>query len=233
MADDSPASQGPGRWDPILVSLAVLTVVSGVGDAISYLGLGHVFVANMTGNVVFLGFAAAGAGQLSVPASLIALAAFLVGSLLGGRLGRQQAQKTRRLRYALTLQIAVIAAATAIVGVAGHVGDVRYALTAVLAIAMGLQNSTVRALSVPDMTTTVLTLTLTGLAADSSAAGGTNPRWARRTSAVVLMLSGAVLGAVLLLHVGMPVALAAMLSLIAASIAATRVPAVPRSGSSA
>jgi len=72
MADDSPASQAPGRWDPILASLAVLTVVSGVGDAISYLGLGHVFVANMTGNVVFLGFAAAGAGQLSVLASLIA-----------------------------------------------------------------------------------------------------------------------------------------------------------------
>lgn len=56
--------------------LAMLSVVSGVRDAVSYRGLGHVFVANMTGNVVFLGFADAGASQLSVPASLTALAGF-------------------------------------------------------------------------------------------------------------------------------------------------------------
>jgi uncharacterized membrane protein YoaK (UPF0700 family) len=68
------------RLDPVLASLGVLTVVSGMGDAISYVGLGHVFVANMTGNVVFLGFGAAGAAQLSVPASLVALAGFLLGS---------------------------------------------------------------------------------------------------------------------------------------------------------
>lgn len=77
------------------------------------------------------------------------------------------------------------------------------------------------------MTTAVLTSTPTGLAADSTSAGGANPRWARRTSAVGLMLAGAVLGAVVLRDVGMPVALGAMLALIALAIAATGLPALP------
>lgn len=63
------------------------------------------------------------------------------------------------------------------------------------AIAMGLRNATVRKLAVADMTTTVLTLTLTGIAADSSLAGGTNPRWARRLASVIAMFAGAALGA--------------------------------------
>jgi hypothetical protein len=57
-------------------------------DAITYLDLGHVFAANMTGNVVLLRFGLVGANQTSVPASLVSLAAFLVGAALGGRLAR-------------------------------------------------------------------------------------------------------------------------------------------------
>lgn len=63
---------------------------------------------------------------------------------------------------------------------------------------MGLRNATVRRLAVPDMTTTVLTLTLTGLAADSSPAGGDNPRLGRRVASVLPMFGGALLGALLL-----------------------------------
>jgi uncharacterized membrane protein YoaK (UPF0700 family) len=63
-----------------------MTVVTGLVDAFSYLALGHVFVANMTGNVVFLGFAVAGAHGFSIAASLIALASFGVGSIIGGRI---------------------------------------------------------------------------------------------------------------------------------------------------
>ena len=72
----------PGAQDrdgPLVPLLIVLTLLTGVVDATSYLSLGHVFVANMTGNVVFLGFAIAGAGGLSVASSLIALAAYLAG----------------------------------------------------------------------------------------------------------------------------------------------------------
>jgi len=68
----------------LLLSLTMLTVVSGLVDAVSYLGLGHVFTANMTGNVVLLGFAAAGAPGFSVAASLVSLGSFLVGAAAAG-----------------------------------------------------------------------------------------------------------------------------------------------------
>ena len=74
--------------------LLLLTVVAGAVDAVSYLALGHVFVANMTGNVVFLGFAAAGAGEISLRATLAAMGAFLVGSVAGGRLAQRSPAMT-------------------------------------------------------------------------------------------------------------------------------------------
>ena len=70
---------------PLPALLVGLTVVTGLVDAYSYLTLGHVFVANMTGNVVFFGFAIAGTGSISITASLLAVLAFAVGALLGGR----------------------------------------------------------------------------------------------------------------------------------------------------
>src|SRR5258706_3448963 len=72
---------------PLPALLLVLTGVTGLVDAVSYLKLGHVFVANMTGNVVFLGFAVADAADFSIPASLLAIAAFMAGALVGGRVG--------------------------------------------------------------------------------------------------------------------------------------------------
>jgi len=73
-----PRGSKDGPLPPLLL---VLTVVTGLVDATSYLKLGHVFVANMTGNVVFLGFGIAGAGGISVWASLTALGSFLVGGV--------------------------------------------------------------------------------------------------------------------------------------------------------
>jgi uncharacterized membrane protein YoaK (UPF0700 family) len=66
--------------------LYLFTAVTGLVDAVSYIALGHVFTANMTGNIVFLGFALAGVPGLSASRSLTALGAFLVGALIGGRL---------------------------------------------------------------------------------------------------------------------------------------------------
>jgi len=65
---------------------------------------------------------------------------------------------------------------------------------------LGIRNATVRKLAVQDLTTTVLTLTITGLAADSFLAGGNNPRWGRRVGSVGSMFAGAGLGALLLKH---------------------------------
>ena len=69
---------------PLPVLLLVLTAATGVVDAVSLLALGRVFVANMTGNVVFLGMALANAPGFSLAASLAALAGFLLGAFAGG-----------------------------------------------------------------------------------------------------------------------------------------------------
>src|SRR2546430_11379246 len=78
---------GQGRPASLPLLLLVLTVTTGLIDAVSVLGLGRVFTANMTGNVVFLGFALARVPGFSAVRSLAALAAFLAGAVIGGRLG--------------------------------------------------------------------------------------------------------------------------------------------------
>jgi uncharacterized membrane protein YoaK (UPF0700 family) len=200
-----PPGSADGALPPLLI---LLTVVTGIVDAVAYLKLGHVFVANMTGNVVFLGFAAAGASGLSVYGSLLAIACFLPGGVAAGRLAaRQGNDRLGQLRTATGIQVVFCAAAIAVAAVAGsNLGSAsRYALIALLALAMGVQNATARRLAVPDLTTTVLTLTLTGIAADSRLAGGPGTKTGRRLLSVVSMALGALIGAVLLLKVA-PVA---------------------------
>jgi uncharacterized membrane protein YoaK (UPF0700 family) len=196
--------------------LFVLTIVTGLVDAVSYLKLGHVFVANMTGNVVFLGFAVAGAPDFSIPASLVAIASFLVGAVTGGRLASSMPEhRTRFFAIAILVKLALVGVAL-IVAIAMVEGDlVRYALIVLLALAMGLQNAAARFLAIPDLTTTVLTLTLTGLAADSTPAGGNNPRAGRRLLATGAMFLGAAVGAFLVFHIGVGAVLALTFTLLA------------------
>ncbi len=179
----------------------------------SYLGLGRVFTANMTGNVVVLGFAAAGAPGFSAPASLTSLVAFLAGALCAGLAARRIVRRGRLLILAMAAEAALgaVAATVAMLSATLASGASRYAVIGVLAFAMGMRNATVRRLAVPDMTTTVLTMTLTGLAADSRLARGTGQGSARRASAVAAMLIGAFAGAALYLHAGagLPLVIAA------------------------
>jgi uncharacterized membrane protein YoaK (UPF0700 family) len=74
---------------PVRILLA-MSVVTGIVDAVSFLALGRVFTANMTGNVVLLGFAIAGAPGLSISRSVVALLAFLSGAVLGGRVAPEE-----------------------------------------------------------------------------------------------------------------------------------------------
>ncbi|MFI9617021.1 YoaK family protein [Streptomyces sp. NPDC052023] len=198
------AAVPPARRDLLPAALTILTFVTGLMDAISYLGMGHVFTANMTGNVAILGFAAAGTPGFSVLASLVALAAFLAGAVGAGRLAGffRNRRRERWVRTAFATEAVLLAAATA-VAFAVPGGGALYVLITLTGLAMGLRNGTVRKLAVRDMTTTVLTLTLTGLAADSSLAGGSNPGLGRRLLSVVTMLAGALLGAWLVLHHGL------------------------------
>ena len=197
-----PEPRRPGRL--LLATLIGLTVISGLVDAVSYLGLGHVFTANMTGNVVLLGFAAAGASGFSATACLTSLGAFLLGALAAGRLARRLSSRRALLMLAMSTEaVATGTAAVIAFGVAAvSSGWPRFTVIAVLALGMGVRNATIRRLSVPDLTTTVLTMTLTGLAADSALAGGTGAQSTRRIAAVLAMLAGACAGAVAFLHVG-------------------------------
>jgi uncharacterized membrane protein YoaK (UPF0700 family) len=203
---------------PLPPLLLALTLVTGLVDATSYLKLGHVFVANMTGNVVFLGFGIAGAGGISVWASLTALGSFLVGGVGGGRIGaRWSTDRGRHLAATTATELLFVAGGLVVAAFSPHqIGTgSRYAVIALLAVALGVQNATARRLAVPDLTTTVLTMTLTGVAADSALAGGPGSRVARRALSIAAMLLGALIGGALVLKVDNPAPLALATGLLA------------------
>lgn len=191
------------RWAPESVhlgALLVLTFSTGVADAIGYLGLDKVFTGNMTGNVVILGMGASGTTDLPVVGPLVALAAFLLGATLGGRMLRGQGPAVWGRR--VTVLLCGVGAAFGLVAVVMGVSEVdqgtvaAFTLTAVLACAMGLQAAVARWLAVKDVTTVVVTSTITGLAADSRWGAGTPGHpWARRVAAVALIGAGACAGA--------------------------------------
>jgi uncharacterized membrane protein YoaK (UPF0700 family) len=201
------------RHGPLPILLLGLTVLTGLVDAVSYLRLGHVFVANMTGNVVFLGFAAAGIKDFSVLSSLAAIASFLAGAWFGGILSRRNPRHRGYLFWlAMTGETLLVLIALVASLVIVELGDpiLHFGLIVLLGLMMGLQNAIVRRLGVPDLTTTVLTLTVTGLAADAT--GGNR---LRRIASVIAMFVGAVIGAVLVLKINVSAVLAVALVLLA------------------
>src|SRR5437870_8803269 len=197
-------ASSPNTEKVIAYALLVMTAVTGLVEAVSFLSLGHVFTANMTGNIVLLAFATAHVSGLSIARSLTALLAFLVGATLGGRvIARANADSQIRLAaQAFLLEVAFLFAASFCA--IGYRSDLLedsfqpFALIALTALAMGTRNAAVRKLAIPDLTTTVLTLTITGIGADSSLANGNNPRLARRVESIMAMFFGAALGAVVI-----------------------------------
>nr|WP_240674821.1 YoaK family protein [Cellulomonas endophytica] len=218
------------RRDPArlhLVLMLTLTFTTGVVDAVGYLGLDRVFTANMTGNVVILGMALAGADDLPVLGPALALGGFLLGAALGGRVLARTAPGwgTRSTStFAATGVLALGLGAGALAAPPEEGTGWAFALTTVLATAMGLQAAAARKLAVKDVTTVVVTSTLTGLAADSRLAGGSGEGWARRGLAVVLILLGAGVGALALrllgdgTGIGAGLVLAGVVTLVAALV---------------
>ncbi|TDU04807.1 uncharacterized membrane protein YoaK (UPF0700 family) [Streptomyces sp. 846.5] len=205
-----------GRQGPLPPLLIALTVVTGLVDAFSYLVLGRVFVANMTGNVIFMAFSLAGSRDFSLSASLVALVGFAAGALLGGRLANRFPHHRGRLLLAAVLvetALVLFAYAGTEVFADPTSGWVRYLLVALLGVAMGTQNAAARRLAVPDLTTTVLTLTITGIAADGRLAGGADSKAGRRLLSTASMFIGALVGGLLALHgsIGLPLLLAGLL----------------------
>ena len=206
---------------PVKILLA-MTVVTGIVDAVSFLTLGRVFTANMTGNLVLIGFAFAGVPGISISRSAVALLAFLSGAVLGGRVAAEESSWHRWADRAFMLEAlllgvaAVTAAGTGSSAVSSPVQ--LHAVIVLTGVAMGLRSAIVRKLAVPDLTTTVLTLTITGLAAESSLAGGENPRWQRRVAAILAMICGAFAGARMLAHsISLPLAVACGIAAVCAA----------------
>ena len=188
------------RDSQLALPLLGLTVSTGFIDAVSYLGLGHVFTANMTGNIVLLGFGLAGAGGLPVIAPVISLLAFVAGAGAGGHLAKRLDDRSERLfEVAVAAEAALVVTAAAVAALISvrSGSDAGYAVIALLAVAMGVRNAAVRRLAVRDLTTTVLTMTITALAAESPLGGGRGQGTGRRAGAVCSMLVGALMGALL------------------------------------
>jgi uncharacterized membrane protein YoaK (UPF0700 family) len=186
----------PAASRAVVLTLLALTFTTGLVDAVSYLGLGRVFTANMTGNVVLLAFGLAGIDGLPVLAPLASLAAFACGAAAAGfALRRAGAVGPAVLAGALMAEGLVAGVATLVAArSAVHAGTVTAGIIiALLAFAMGLRNAVVRRLAVAELTTTVLTMTVTGLAADgTSVPPGMH---GRRLAALACMLAGAFVGA--------------------------------------
>jgi uncharacterized membrane protein YoaK (UPF0700 family) len=216
------SAASPSNWinhpvhGPLPALLLLLTVATGVVDAVSILALGRVFVANMTGNVIFIGLALAGAPGFSLIASLLALVGFLVGAAVcTPAISRWRSARGRLLAVVTTAELLLLAGALVIAAASNDPlpQTSQNVIAVVAATALGLQNAAARELAVPDATTTVLTMTLTGFAADLHQRNG--QVLLRRLLAVAAMLVGGVAGAVLVLRQGATWALALSLVLVA------------------
>jgi uncharacterized membrane protein YoaK (UPF0700 family) len=209
-----PPPHVPPRTLPGL--MLALTFATGIVDAVGYLRLDQVFAGNMTGNVVILGMAATGGTELPVLGPVLALVLFLIGAALAGRVLRTATPGWGRRCTALLGGVALVLAATALglAMVGPGTAAVRALMASSLALAMGAQAATARHLGVKDVTTVVVTSTLTGLAADSRLGAARDQKALRRGAAVTLIIVGAFTGAALcLVHPGLAMAAAALVVL--------------------
>ncbi len=190
--------------------MLALTFSTGVVDAVGYLGLDRVFTGNMTGNVVLLGMAFAGGAELPILRPALALVFFMLGAALAGRMLRHGPEGWS---WRVSVSLMVVAAWISFLAVFTSVVDVQSdevlgsVTTSSMAAVMGIQAATAKRLKIAEVTTVVVTSTITGLAADSRLAGGDSKFWARRALAISLILAGAVAGAAAL-NVGLWLGLA-------------------------
>ncbi len=194
-----------------LMLMMALTLVTGVVDAVGYLGLDHVFTGNMTGNVVILAMALAGAANLPTLGPLVALGAFLLGAAVAGSTLQSSPKGwNRRVTLLLTAGCIALTGTAAISLIVEDVGrqSIGVIVAAVIAMHMGSQALIARHLGVRDMTTVVITSTMTSLAGESLV-GKQRPRLLnRRLGAVLAMFAGAVIGVLLLqIHFSVPIGL--------------------------
>jgi uncharacterized membrane protein YoaK (UPF0700 family) len=177
-----------------------------------------VFVANMTGNVIFLGFWFVPHSGVDLTAAAVAFVSFVTGAVLGGRLMRHLDHDVRRwLTVALGAEVAALLALAGLAGagVLTYHGGGRLLLIVGLALVFGSQSVAARQFGIQELSTTVLTATIVGIGMDSRLAGGTGLREKLRYAVVGTMCAGAVVGATLSRVVVAPVIGLAALSVAA------------------
>ena len=205
-----------------VASLLLLTFATGIVDAVSVLALGHVFVANMTGNIIFLGFWFVPHSGVDLTAAIVAFVSFLAGTVLGGRLARHIDSDTRLwLTVALGVEVVVLLTLSILAGtgVLHYHDNTKLILIAGLAMTAGSQHAAARQFGIQELSTTVLTSTFVALGFDSRLAGGTGQREKLRYGVVVTMCGGAVAGATITRFAVAPaIALAAAVVAVSAAI---------------
>jgi uncharacterized membrane protein YoaK (UPF0700 family) len=200
-------------------ALLMLTFATGLVDAISVLVLGHVFVANMTGNVIFLGFWFVPHSGVDLTAAAVAFVSFVLGAVIGGRLVRHLDHDPRHwISVALGIEIValLVLAALAGTGVLHYHDGGRLILIVGLALTFGVQSVAARQFGIQELSTTVLTGTIVSIGMDSRLAGGTGRRERLRYIVVLTMCAGAAVGATMSRYFVAPVIALAALSVAAA-----------------
>src|ERR1700744_210344 len=202
-----------------VAALLLLTFATGLADAISILVLGHVFVANMTGNVIFLGFWLAPRTSIDLTAVVVALPTFVCTTIVSGRLSRHFGERARPwITTVLGTEIVLLLALSILAGtgVLHYHDNSKLIMIGLLAVTFGLQHSSARQFGIQELSTTVLTSTIVSLGLDSHLAGGTGAREKLRFSVVLTMCAGAFVGATLSRFVVAPV------FVVAAAVVGTR-----------
>ncbi len=216
--------------------MLLLTFATGLADSISILVLGHVFVANMTGNVIFLGFWLAPKTSIDLTAVVVALPTFVCSTILSGRLSRHFAERTRPwITTVLATEIVLLVGLSILAGagVLRYHDNTKLVMIGILAVTFGLQHSTARQFGIQELSTTVLTSTIVSLGLDSHLAGGSGERERLRFSVIFTMCAGAFLGAAMSRFVVAPVftltaaVVAASLLIFRFGPAGTKAPAAP------
>jgi uncharacterized membrane protein YoaK (UPF0700 family) len=222
------------RDGPLPAFLLALTVVGGLLDAVSILRLGGVFVATITGNLVFLGLAAAGAKAFAVGTTALAVGGFVAGLPIGGWACRAaRSHRGAALRNVLAVKLCLAGTVLVIAVATGSTFSraTRDVMVVLLAMSMGAQLAVIRWLKVPDLLTVVLTMTIAG-ALTERPSGWRDPKLLRRGLAIAGFVVGVVSGGLLVLNVGLTAALVLGLCiLVLVAIASHRVSGSPTSWS--
>ncbi|GBG37976.1 YoaK family protein [Mycobacterium montefiorense] len=216
-----------------VAALLLLTFATGLADSLSILVLGHVFVANMTGNVIFLGFWMAPRTSVDLTAVSVALPTFIATTILSGRLSRYFGDRARTwITTVLTAEIGLLVSLSILAGtgVLHYHDNTKLIMIGFLTVTFGLQHSSARQFGIQELSTTVLTSTIVSLGLDSRLAGGTGERQKLRFSVVFTMCAGAFLGATLSRFVIAPV-FTLTAAVVAASLLIFRLaPGAPENG---